>query len=365
MTSLRYRLLQSKIQSRKSPISARLLILVGLGLLTAALLLTLSGGRETLTALAEASWPLVALAMLVHYSGFAVRGRRWQLILALLGHRLPYRTVTTLLVSGWFISALLPARAGDVARVTILHQGVHGRAHRSASGVPVADAIGSIVLERVLDIVAILLLGGGFGYLILRSQLPGWVLVAYGVGTAGLALLGGIVLFAPALIGRLRRLCAHPQWQRGLDFAHQLATSVRILPQHPRVALWVLAESIYIWLCDALLLWLVIWSLGTHTTVGMAGFVALTVDVFATVPLTPGGVGQLEVVHAGLLALFALPGLNVSAAVLLTRAISYWSFLLFSGAVTLAAGIGQLLPRLEAAGATTQSAPSTDWEPHT
>ena len=46
--------------------------------------------------------------------------------------------------------------------------------------------------------------------------------------------------------------------------------------------------------------------------------------------------------YAGLLALFALSSVNISAVVLLTRAISYWSFLLFSGIVTFAAGLGQV-----------------------
>ena len=101
--------------------------------------------------------------------------------------------------------------------------------------------------------------------------------------------------------------------------------------------------SLYIWLCDAFLLWLVMASLAEWTSFGSAAFIALTVDGLAAVPLTPGGVGQIEAAYAGLLTLFALPVAKLSAIILLTRLISYWSFLLFSGMVTFAFGAGELL----------------------
>jgi uncharacterized protein (TIRG00374 family) len=83
--------------------------------------------------------------------------------------------------------------------------------------------------------------------------------------------------------------------------------------------------------------------MGVDAPLASITFVALTVDIFAAIPLTPGGIGQIEAVNMALLALLPLPAFNLSAAVLLNRAISYWSFLLFSGIVTFAAGIGQMM----------------------
>lgn len=316
----------------------RVALLVGFALLTLALLLALGGGRAAVAALAQVRWSLLGLALLIHYSGFAVRGLRWQQLLRALGHRLSWSFTTTLLLAGWFVSALLPARAGDIMRVGVLHLPTQAR-----PPVPVADALGSIVLERALDLLAILVLGAGFGFVILRTALPGWVLAAYAVGIAGLLLFGGTLLVTPALLGWLRRWSSHKLWQTGLDFAAQLVDSLSALLRQPGIALLLLVESLYIWLCDALLMWLCVWSLGTLLPFGRAAFVALTVDVFAAVPLTPGGIGQVETVNAALLTLLKLPGFNVAAAVLVNRAISYWSFLLFTGGVTFAAGLGQWL----------------------
>jgi hypothetical protein len=97
-------------------------------------------------------------------------------------------------------------------------------------------------------------------------------------------------------------------------------------------------------------LWLVAISLDAPLPLPAAAFVALTVDVLAAVPLTPGGVGQIDAAYAALLALLALPIQQVGAVVLLVRFITYWSFLAFSGLITLLGGFGSLLPSALATG---------------
>jgi uncharacterized protein (TIRG00374 family) len=317
-------------------------ILIGLAVATIALLLALGGGREAVTALVNVEPGWIVLALLVHYSGFVVRGLRWQQLLRALGHPLPWRYTMALLLSGWFVSALLPARAGDLLRVGVLRLTTTEHAP-----VPVADGFGSILLERVLDLVALLLLGAGVGFALLRTQLPGWILVAYGVGVAALTA-GGVALFlAPSLLIWLQKRWQQPLWQRLLGFATEVIQSLRSVSQQPGMMLTVLLASLYIWFCDALLMWLVLKALGVTAGLGSITFVALTVDIFAAIPVTPGGIGQVEAVNVALLALLPLPPFNIAAAVLANRAISYWSFLLFSGFVTFAAGIGQLMMRSE------------------
>lgn len=316
-----------------------------LGLLTVGLMVMWGGGRQPLAAMLRADWRLVTLAILFHYSGFAVRGDRWRRVLKVLGYDLPYRYITSLLIGGWFISALTPARAGDLVRIGLLHRPL--RAADKLPQIPIAHATSSIVLERSLDIMAIVGLGAGFGLTLLRGRLPESLLWTYGIGLLLIALFVGALLVSPFVLEKLRSWWRHRFWQMAMDFLSQLVDSLRNLPKQPVGALLIVLESLYIWLCDALLLWLVLLSVQQATAAaavsfGGAAFVALTVDVFATIPLLPGGIGQIESAYAALLALFSLSAVNISAVVLLTRAISYWSFLLFSGVVTFAAGLGQL-----------------------
>lgn len=317
----------------------RVAILVGMAVLTLALLIGLGGGRAALIAVQTADPRLLAAAALIHYSGFAVRGHRWQLLLRSAGYRLRYGYTTALLLAGWFVSALLPARAGDLLRIGVLRLPPEdARSNRPV--VPVADSLGTIVLERALDILAILALGALFGFLVLRTRLPSWVLNTYLVAGGLLALFGGMLLAAPALLDLLRRVTPNPLWQRILAFVAQVVTSLRSLGRRPGTTLIAVGESLYIWLCDALLLWLVMAALGDWTPFGAAAFIALTVDIIAAVPLTPGGIGQIESAYAGLLTLLALSSVSIAAVVLTVRLISYWSFLLVTGVVTFAAGFG-------------------------
>jgi uncharacterized membrane protein YbhN (UPF0104 family) len=331
-------------------LNRRRLLLIGLiGIASAALLIGLAGGRAALAAVAGANWALLGLAVLVHYGSFALRGHRWQRLLATLGAPLPYLHTTGLLLAGWFTSALLPARAGDLLRVGVLRLG--SERYRP---VPVATSLGSIVLERVLDILAILLLGAGFGFVLLRDQVPPWLLASYLGGIALLLGFGAVLVLAPPVLAWLRGLAQHRFWQMGVDFAAAFVGALRTLFGQRAAALLVAGESLVIWLCDALVLWLVVLSLSAPLSLPAAAFVALTVDVLAAVPLTPGGVGQIDAAYAALLALLALPPVQVGTVVLLVRFITYWSFLAFSGLVTVIGGFGSLLPSALASGAAGQ-----------
>ncbi len=317
----------------------RLLWIAVLAVATIGVLLVLGDLPTTLGTIKRADWQLVGLAMLVHYSGFGVRGHRWQLLLRAAGYRLSYRRVISVLLGGWFVSALLPARLGEVFRMAALRL----PQRKDDIAVPVADSLSTIILERALDMIALLSLGALFGYLALGAALPRWITTSYLITIGILAALAIGVLVAPGALSWIASLSANRLWATLVAFAQEIVVSLRSLPAHPRIALVTVLESGYIWLCDALVLWLVLIAVGVHLSFGSASFVALTVDITAAVPLTPGGMGQIEAAYSALLALIAVAPAGIAAAVLLTRIITYWSFLLFSGAVMGIAGLGGIL----------------------
>ncbi|MGE0450309.1 MAG: lysylphosphatidylglycerol synthase transmembrane domain-containing protein [Vicinamibacterales bacterium] len=126
---------------------------------TSAILSALVGGGFVWWFLAGVSLPTVAAeirlsrlpyltaAVLLSLSGFAFRTWRWQQLLGPLKW-IPARRVASAIFIGWAASAVLPGRVGEVARAWIL-----GR-----EGIRRSAAFGTIVLERLLDILAVLLL---------------------------------------------------------------------------------------------------------------------------------------------------------------------------------------------------------------
>lgn len=336
----------------------RLLWLGVLALTTIAVLLSLGDVPTTLGVIRQADWRLIALAVIVHYSGFAVRGHRWQLLLRASGYRLGYLYTTGVLLGGWFVSALLPVRLGEVFRITILKLSPGP----SQPVVPVANSLSSIILERALDMSALLFLSATFAYLALGAALPGWITTVYIVALVVLVCVVAALLVAPSILLWLKRLSANRLWSAAIGFAQRTVSSLRTLPAHPRIALATGIESLYIWMCDAILLWLVLQALRVQFSFASAGFVALAVDISAAVPLTPGGMGQIEAAYSALLALLSVAPASISATVLLARIITYWSFLIFSGIVTFAAGFGSIFALRSEIGAQSP-APGADAKP--
>lgn len=95
---------------------------------------------------ARADFLLVSLAATA--LTFAIRAERWQYLLAPLG-KTRFSTVFKTTVIGFAASAVLPARAGEVIRPYLLAR---------REGLSATAAFATILVERVLDLVAVLLL---------------------------------------------------------------------------------------------------------------------------------------------------------------------------------------------------------------
>ena len=88
----------------------RVLLIAAMGLLTVLLLVRLGNIDMSPDTLRRIQPGYLLAAIAVHYSGFVVRGDRWRRLLGAMGHRLSFGYTFSLLLAGWFISALVPAR---------------------------------------------------------------------------------------------------------------------------------------------------------------------------------------------------------------------------------------------------------------
>ena len=330
---------QKGVQTRPSGCKAmkrfgRPAILVLLGVLTLLVLLRVGKVDISVETLRRVELRYLLAAIAIHYSGFAVRGRRWQRLLDGLGHRLRYPYVTALLLTGWFVSALVPARAGDLARAYML---------RRDHNVPMAEGFASLAAERALDIAAILALAAASAVWALAGRTPPWVWQTIGGGTVLFAALAAGLLAVPRLEGRLVNLLPWSVYRKAARFGFDLLGSLRLLGRRPRLLATVAAQSVYIWLCDVLLMHLSLLSIGVAAPLSVSAFTAMAVDLAAAVPIVPGALGQFEGTALGLLSLFGIGAAQSSLVILLNRFISFWSFLAVSGAATYAFGFAQAL----------------------
>jgi uncharacterized protein (TIRG00374 family) len=312
----------------------RVILIAALGLLTLLLLVRLGKIDVSLDTLRRIQPGYLLAAIAVHYSGFLARGDRWRRLLAAMERRVSFRYAFSTLLAGWFISALLPARAGDLARAGLL---------RRDHDVPLAVGLGSVAAERAFDALALAFLAVAAGVWALAGRTPEWVWQAAAV-TIGLFVTAAIGLVAvPRAEGWLAGRLQWPLYRKALRFGFDLLRSIRDLGRHPKVLLVVITQSLYVWLCDVFLAYLLLRGLGTPLPLAVAAFTAMAADLAVTLPITPGAVGQFEAAFVGLLALFAVPASQAGLAVLFNRFISFWTFIVFSGLVTYLAGFNRIL----------------------
>lgn len=284
-----------------------------------------------------------SLIFAAFYMSVIARGWRWRRILKTMGWTVGSIYAVALLMAGLFTSAILPARAGDIARVVMLKQDYQ---------IPISQGIASIAAERVLDVFAILSLAIVGAWWALPGHVPDYViqLVLVVAGLLGLGILGLVVIPSTENFLRennfLRRIIPVKVWpfyQKLLDFGFSLIQGIRILGQNPKALIFIIGESFVIWIYDALMVYFALVSIGVFIPPSATLFTAMISDLATAVPITPGALGQFDATMIALLSLFGVSTANASLATLLVRIAQLWTFIPVSGLVTYIFGFSRVL----------------------
>jgi uncharacterized protein (TIRG00374 family) len=234
-------------------------------------------------------------AMIAFAAQTLMRAMRWR---SLFAHaRRPRRgPVVEATLIGYLFNNIMPARAGEVARVASLTK---------RSSTPPAEIVGTVVVERAYDVFAVLLI-----FFCATPWLPhvSWVgaaAVLAAVAAVGLAAAVAILAiygekplqWLARPLARIPRLSSE-RIEREVAL---LATGLSGLREH-RVALEALIWSLVAWMTTALWAWFVL--LAFHNLPFTAGvLVTVAIGLSMIIPAAPAAIGVFEA--AGVLALKA------------------------------------------------------------
>jgi glycosyltransferase 2 family protein len=269
-------------------------------------------------------WLLIA-AFVIFYLGFPLRGLRWSILVRQSGFALGLRDSIEIIFLSWLVNCLVPAKLGDVYRAYLL---------KINSPVSLSRTFGTVFIERILDLFAIVTLGLAAGFVSFRKGLPGDVQIVFAIGVGVVLLLAGGLLtmrnFGRRILLRLpvphRVVELYDRFEEGV-FA---SMGLRALPR-------LIVVTVLIWATEALRLYFVVLALGlpdVHLGISGAFFVALSASLLTAVPLTPAGIGFVESGVVGLLTIvYGVPQTDALAITLVDRAISVLSIIVLGSIV--------------------------------
>jgi HAD superfamily phosphoserine phosphatase-like hydrolase len=297
-----------------------LLPVVALALLAYGLLGIWSQGDQLLPLL-RSLWPQIALGLLLVLLGYGIRFGRWRLLLQALNQNPPVRADARIWM-GSFAFTATPGKSGEAVRSLLLKQ---------EWGVPMAPTLMALVVERLTDGTAVLLLLLINLPLLLRWQVP--LAVPIGIGLA-LLLACWLVLGTPWAKCQLKGI-AHRLLPRKLASAggEGLAALRRLL--QPALILQATVIGALAWSLEGVSLWLLLRGMGIEAVgIGGATIAHTAAGLLGALTLLPGGLGSTEAGTVGMLALQGVALAAATPATLLIRLMTLW-FATFLGVICL------------------------------
>ncbi|HXI14658.1 MAG TPA: lysylphosphatidylglycerol synthase transmembrane domain-containing protein [Thermoanaerobaculia bacterium] len=266
----------------------------------------------------KASVPWLIAAVLANVGALLFRSLRWRTILDP-DNPPPFYPAFFATVIGFMLSNLLPVRASDVVRPAILSR---------RTSIKFSYALGTILTERVLDLVAILTLFVTFTLTSARrfaddpSTSGKYALIKTTGVAAGLLLIVlismviALYFYSPAVrrlhdrLSRLLPLRARAGW---MSFFDSFVGSLNIAHHHTALIRVILYTAL-IWLLLSSQFWIVVMAVGRPLPFTASFFVTGLAILGLMVP-TPGGVGGFHKVCQVALTSFYHFDLNTAVAV--------------------------------------------------
>lgn len=301
-----------------------LLALVGLAVTALGLYIAVRGVdvEDAAEALRNSDLGWLIPALPVFAAAVVLRGVRWW---ALYDDRQrpPLRAVMYALLVGYFFNNILPARAGEAARVIALYR----RARTSR-----AEIVATVVVERVFDILALLL--------ILLCAYP-WLPEISWLRNA--AILGAIVTIVLAvlivlivrydvravhwLLTPLRRI-RRPGFAARVEAAAINATRGLAALRNPAIAVRGFALTVASWVVLAISFWILMEAFDLNLPFAAAILVTVAINLSLVLPSSPAALGVFEAATIIALTAFGVPHAEALSYAIVLHVVNLVPFLL-------------------------------------
>ncbi len=247
-------------------------------------------------------------ALLVYLLGYVIRGYRWVILLAPI-KQCSFKSLFPTLVIGFMANNVTPLRLGEFFRAHL---------NGKKEGISRSASLGTIILERLFDGMAMLLILGGSIFLRHSASTPisknietPAQLASFVFGTAFLTFFA-MILFKKQTTQIINYLISHapPKYHSPLEkICHTFLDGLQIL-QNIKETFLVLVFSLAAWTCEFTAFFLV--AAGFQLApdpihYNSAALLMAITNLGLMVPSTPGGLGIFEGIGVTLLTIYQIP----------------------------------------------------------
>ncbi len=257
-----------------------------LGILLGAALLYLSiknvSWQDIKGELESLVYPWIFFAVLLYWLELTLRIARWRRLLAQMKPPVAGNHIALAFISGYAANNVLPAKLGEAFRADLL-----GR----LANVSRLSAFGSIIVERLLDMIAILGMAAWGLFFVTTTQLDTVEEVNRGLGLV----LAPVLLLVLAIYFLVAR--KHTAINAKLK---TLNVRVRNLIQGLQTLedtssyLGLLTSTLLIWTLNCLAIWSIMMSLSIHLDLNQTILLIGLTGISAAIPAAPAGIGTLQ-----------------------------------------------------------------------
>jgi uncharacterized protein (TIRG00374 family) len=259
--------------------------------------------------------------------GIWLRAVRWWALFAP-AQRPPLRAVTYALIIGYFFNSILPARAGEAAGIIALH---------SRARTPRAETIGTVVVERLFDVLALLLmLFACYPWLPEISWLRKAAIFAAVVVVVVVGLIAVIVKYDERavhwLLTPLRKV-RRPGFAARVEQAAVDATRGLVALREPRIALRGFVLTVVSWVVLSVSYWILMSAFALDLPLTAAILVTVAINLSLVLPSSPAALGVFEAATIVALRAFDVPQAEALSYALVLHLLNLVPFLVIGGAL--------------------------------
>lgn len=262
--------------------------------------------------LQQADWRWIAVSCTLLLMAHITRAWRWQMLLEPMGHRPGLFDSTTAVLTGYFANYIVP-RMGEVTRCGTLYR---------LEKIPVNQSFGTVVAERVFDVLTLLLLIG-FNFLLEFDRLSQFFLDFFGSKVPGEEVSSGpnilLILFgAFAMMGIIgiwmivrnqslrEKLLQNGIVAKVVGFLKGMLEGVLSIRKLRSPGLFI-ASTLLIWVFYYLVSYVLFFCIPETTNLGpLAGLTLLVIGAIGMTAPTQGGIGAYHLLVGNVMILYGL-----------------------------------------------------------